>query len=1201
MARCLSALRNLVSIVLISASSAAMACGSYQTCNAVFILNFDATPQYRAEGDPVHVSLRIFEFANWLSTVSTMTFKPFVIGNVGQRVIAGSTVQTFNDGPYLYGAGFTYWFVQNTEWDGTLDWDGLDASMQEVTEPALLTVTVSAGAASVMRAVPIFVTPGKNLGKPLCQAGNPCDVATGNKYQAEVDVLATEVSPGFTRHYNHMGGTDVGLGVGWTSEYHQQLRTNGDKLTVVRADGRRERLTKSGSNWVADPDSRLKIVSDAAGFTLTLDTGTSETYNALGKLQSVTNRAGHTQTLAYSDGSSGPNGGYVVDANGNPTTTALPADLLIRVTGAAGRSLSFRYYANKRVADMTDPAGNKYVYGYDASNNLASVVYPDSTPADLTDNPKRLYLYNETGLTPGDLPHALTGIVDENNVRFVTWSYDVLGKAATSEYASGVEKIRLSYGTNPSTGDSTTIVTDAVGVSRTYEFQKIVGILKNKSILQPGGSGSSPAASNLTYDANGNVSTRTDFNGNQTRYSYDLSRNLETSKTEGLTSAGASTPLTRTSQTEWHANFRLPTKISEAVGTPEQRVTQFSYDPSSGNVLSKTISESASNASRSWTYSYTTAADGTLANLIKSEDGPRSDVPDITSYAYYPNGDLQTLTNALGHVTQYSDYDPHGRARVITDPNGLVTQLAYTPRGWLKTKTTGAEVTQFDYDNVGQLTRVALPSGQVIQYTYDAAHRLTDIQDGFGNRIHYTLDLMSNRIKEETFDASNTLVTTHSRTFDALNRLWQDIGALNQTTTYEYDANGNLTALTDALNRKTLHQYDALNRLIKTTDATLKTSQYSYNALDQLTRVSDPRALVTQYSPNAFNQISLEQSPDRGNSQYAHDAAGNLKSQIDAKGQTTSYSYDALNRVTQMSYPGGTISYTYDQGQNGKGRLSEINEPSGTTRYQYDLHGRITTKTQAGLTLQYSYAPASGNLASITYPNSRVVSYSYTQGRISGVNVDGQPLLSSIQYQPFGPVKGWVFGNGRAYTRSFDSDGRLKSYDLGSFVRTLDYDAAGRIQAYLNPAAEHSFGYDSLDRLTSFITANQTQAYSYDANGNRTSLTVGSQNYDYSIAPNSNRLSSVTGPTPKTYQYDANGSLINDGQFPYTYDGRGRLIQAGTTSYQINALGQRTQKQASFGTTRFVYDEAGQLLYEQSGSAAKNYIYLQDIPVGVMQ
>lgn len=36
------------------------------------------------------------------------------------------------------------------------------------------------------------------------------------------------------------------------------------------------------------------------------------------------------------------------------------------------------------------------------------------------------------------------------------------------------------------------------------------------------------SASALTYDANGNVVTRKDFNGKLTSYSYDLTRNLET-------------------------------------------------------------------------------------------------------------------------------------------------------------------------------------------------------------------------------------------------------------------------------------------------------------------------------------------------------------------------------------------------------------------------------------------------------------------------------------------------------------------------------------------------------------------------------------------------------------------------------------------------------------------------------------------------
>jgi YD repeat-containing protein len=52
-------------------------------------------------------------------------------------------------------------------------------------------------------------------------------------------------------------------------------------------------------------------------------------------------------------------------------------------------------------------------------------------------------------------------------------------------------------------------------------------------------------------------------------------------------------------------------------------------------------------------------------------------------------GDLATVTNAAGHTTSYLAYDGNGRPKVVSDPNGLVTQYDYWPRGWLKSRSTG--------------------------------------------------------------------------------------------------------------------------------------------------------------------------------------------------------------------------------------------------------------------------------------------------------------------------------------------------------------------------------------------------------------------------------------------------------------------------------------------------------------------------------
>lgn len=1028
-----------------------------------------------------------------------------------------------------------------------------------------------------------------NQGESCPKEGNPINPATGNKFQLDIDYSSGGPQPLIFRgFYNGRPPLQIGeesypLGAAWRHFFQRSIAYTHapPRYTafVKREDGRVLMFSTTVDDYfssyvpAANVSGRLEVLSDGAGnptgWKYTTEDNSVELYDNY-HLVSISDARGLTQTLAYDE-----------------------KNQLSSVTDSAGRKLQFTYDALHRIRTMTDPAGGVYTYAYDAVGNLSSVQHPDTHT--------KTYVYNEPAYTSGaNLPNALTGIVDENGVRYATYQYDAQGRAISSEHAGSAEKVSLNYTVDPNTnnGNGTTIVTDALGTSRTYNFQTILGVVKSTGQSQPGGSGCAAAGSSIGYDANGNVASRTDFNGIQTTYSYDLSRNLETSRTEAY-----GTPQVRTIGTQWHPTFRLPTKITEP-----GRVTDFSYDPASGNLLTKTITDSATGESRTTSYSYTSAADGTLPNLIKTLDGPRTDVADITTYSYYPNGDLQTITNALGHVTQITQYDGNGRPLSLTDPNGLTTTLSYTPRGWLKTRSLGSETTTYHYDNVGQLIGVDLPNGQSTVYSYDSAHRLTDIQDNLNNRIHYTLDPMGNRTREDTYDATNTLVATRSRTFDALNRLYQDIGAINQTTTYQYDANGNLKTIADPLtgsdaqNHSTRYQYDALNRLSQVTDALNGTTGYTYNALDQLKNISDPRALNTVYSVNAFGEHTSEQSPDTGLTQYTYDAAGNLKTRKDAKNQTTTYQYDALNRLTLITYHDGTQAlYSYDQGTNAVGRLTQLQDTSGTTSYQYDTQGRLIQKTQGADSIAYSYDAATGNLSKLTYPDNTQVSYGYNQGRITSLSVNGVALLTNIQYQPFGPIKAWTFGNSQAYSRSYNSDNRIQSYTLGTTIKTLSYDAAGRIKGISDPTVPQTLDYDPLNRLTSYAIPSLNQGYQYDANGNRTKLTIGTQSYSYAINPTNNQLQSTQGPSPQNYQYDANGSILNDTLRSYSYDVRGRLINANNTNYVHNALGQRIKKSTSSATTRFMYDEAGKLLYETDGTSVKSYIYLDDMPVAVRQ
>ncbi|MDP1536434.1 MAG: DUF6531 domain-containing protein [Burkholderiales bacterium] len=1034
--------------------------------------------------------------------------------------------------------------------------------------------------------------PARNAGQPCPAVGNPVNPATGNKYQAETVYTGSGALPlTLTLAYNRTLGGWVAWGAKWKSNYERSLTrafSNGfTYINAVRPDGKTFQFMPTTSGWMPDadiPDALVELNTSGAttGWKYTTSNDEVETYNASGQLTSIANRAGLTHTLTYDT-----------------------SNRLWKVTDSAGRQLTFTYDVTNRVRGMTDPAGGVYSFTYDTTggnpNNLVSISFPDTSV--------RTFWYENATYTG-----AFTGIVDENGTRYGTYTYDSTGRAIASEHASGgIDRHTLAYGTNATT------VTDPLGTPRTYNFTTILGVVKSTGQSQPGGSGCGAAASSLTYDPNGNISSRTDFNGNKTCYAYDMGRNLETARAEGLAGGGvcpadlaAWTPAAGTVQrkvaTQWHATYRLPTLVTEA-----GRVTAYAYD-TQGNLLNKTVTDTASGQTRSWTYTYTTAADGTLANLLKTVDGPRTDVADVATYGYAANGDLASVTNALGQVTAIGPYDANGRPLAVTDPNGLVTTLAYTPRGWLRSRTVGTEATVYDYDGVGQLTRVTLPDGSSIAYTYDAAHRLTDITDAQGNRIHYTLDAIGNRTREDVSDATGNLAQTRSRVFDALNRLWKDVGALNQTTVYEYDANGNLTKVTDPLNHATVNAYDALNRLSRSTDALNGVTQYAYDPLDQLRSVTDPRGLVTQYSVNALgDQVGLV-SPDTGAASSTFDAAGNLKTRQDARGQTATYSYDALNRLTRIAYSdGAAVDYRYDQGTNGIGRLTGMTDAAGTTVWSYTAQGKLAAKTQtvAGVTriLAYGY-DAAGRLASLTYPSGKTLSYGYdAAGRIAGISVDGVVLLANVQYQPFGPARSWSWGNGSAYSRSFDSDGRIAGYPLGASQRSLSFDAAGRIVglADTNPVAGQSLGYDALDRLTSWVAPTTSQSYGHDADGNRTSLTVGASGYANTVAADSNRLLAVGGPQARNLAYDAAGNLTGDGNNSFGYNAAGRLAAVtntwGTTGYLINGLGQRLAKTAPSGATYFLYDEAGRLVgeYDPGGGPLTETVYLGDIPVAVMR
>jgi YD repeat-containing protein len=363
------------------------------------------------------------------------------------------------------------------------------------------------------------------------------------------------------------------------------------------------------------------------------------------------------------------------------------------------------------------------------------------------------------------------------------------------------------------------------GTSVSFGVEMGLGMPRVNSKSQPAGSGCAAASSLTYYDVNYLVRATVDFNSTKTCFDNDTTRRLETARVEGLahTTESCQYPVSgyvipagsakRKVSTQWHPIWTLKTRVAEPL-----RITTLVYngqpDPTGGNaiascapasallmdgtpiaVLCKQVEQATTDATGSLgfaatatgvprTYNYTYNAFG---QVLTAKD-PLSHT---TTYSYFADttidhtlGDLQTVTNAAGHVTQYTKYDKSGRLLRSIDPNGVTTDMAYTPRGWVSSITItppvgggSVQTSTFTYDNVGQLKEAVLPDATTITYTYDAAHRLTGVKDGAGNVVTYTLDNMGNRTGEQLKDAGGVLAKNMTRVFDALNRVQSVTGA----------------------------------------------------------------------------------------------------------------------------------------------------------------------------------------------------------------------------------------------------------------------------------------------------------------------------------------------------------------------------------------------------------------------------------------
>ena len=144
-----------------------------------------------------------------------------------------------------------------------------------------------------------------------------------------------------------------------------------------------------------------------------------------------------------------------------------------------------------------------------------------------------------------------------------------------------------------------------------------------------------------------------------------------------------------------------------------------------------------------------------------------------------------------------------------------------------------------------------------------------------------------------------------------------------------YDDMGNRSGVTDAVGHATTYGFDVMNRIHQVTQPEAAITSYTYDSQDNLKTVTDAEGHVTSYTFDDMGNLLTEISPDTGSKEHRYDLNSNRTGSTDANGVSITYGFDLLNRLTAISFPDAAqnITYTYDQGMSGKGRLTAIGDP----------------------------------------------------------------------------------------------------------------------------------------------------------------------------------------------------------------------------------------------------------------------------------
>jgi RHS repeat-associated protein len=690
----------------------------------------------------------------------------------------------------------------------------------------------------------------------------------------------------------------------------------------------------------------------------------------------------------------------------------------------------------------------------------------------------------------------------------------------------------------------------------------------------------------MTYDITGQARTSTDANQNTTTYCYADSFVEDTGNTASPVSYTAPGP----------TNAYL-TRITSPLLSGSSLLTSFSYYWGTGQRAS------ATDANGNTSYSHFYDLFNRLTALVQPNQGWALSV-------YSTPNNTQTLvdtyTGITGSTTPSSGCSSCRHDQLKLDPLGrtIYSYLVNDPDGQTEVDT--------QYDTNGRILKLSNPyrSTSDLTYgwetpTYDGLDRTTQVQHTDNNISHsyYGTAVASNGGQasqqcssagyglgypfldvDETGNKRQTWTSAFGRVIEVDEP--DSSGGMSVATCYMYDLNDNLNYVRTGGgngNQSRTYSYDYLSRLTFRTNPESGTTYFYYTTSSGALCSGDATAVCRR---------------------------------TDAKNITTTYTYDALNRLLSKSYNDSnpttaSVTYSYDQATyngltitNGKGRQTGMSDGSGQTAWSYDPVGKVVeeerTIASVTQTIQYSYNLDS-SVATVTYPSNRIVTYSTGNAERTTSVIDS---LDNINYAtaatyspPSGPssvLHGFVSGVFNGITESYTYNNRLQTTGIQATSPTAT-------------ALNLSLGYGSnnngqIGTQTNNVDTGRTQTYTYDilnrllttqasANSGVDCWGQGFGNYNvtpppppypladdslgnllaisltkcsgYTLSVSVNSANQITN-SGFTYDSSGNGNMTGDGLNTYTFDAENRIITASAASglfcYNYDGNGRRVEK-----------------------------------------